>query len=75
MLAWDRGNEASRKVDKKEDIPRFELGLLDSKSNVITLTPYVLGCSSPSHDLLDFLDPSPALLSEFTLSKKKQITI
>jgi hypothetical protein len=27
---------------KKKDIPRIELGLLDSKSNVLTITPYVL---------------------------------
>ena len=26
----------------KKDIPRIELGLLDSKSNVLTITPYVL---------------------------------
>ena len=29
---------------KKKYIPRIELGLLDSKSNVLTITPYVLAC-------------------------------
>ena len=28
----------------KKDIPRIELGLLDSKSNVLTITPYVPRC-------------------------------
>jgi hypothetical protein len=27
--------------NKNKDIPRFELGLLDSESNVLTITPYV----------------------------------
>ena len=30
----------------KKDIPRIELGLLDSKSNVLTITPYVLAKNS-----------------------------
>ena len=33
-----------RKGQNKKDIPRIELGLLDSKSNVLTITPYVLVC-------------------------------
>ena len=35
----------------KKDIPRIELGLLDSKSNVLTITPYVLA-KNTIHNLL-----------------------
>jgi len=34
-------------VQTKKDIPRIELGLLDSKSNVLTITPYVLAITHP----------------------------
>jgi hypothetical protein len=35
--------------ETKKDIPRIELGLLDSKSNVLTITPYVLAITQPPH--------------------------
>ena len=39
----------------KKDIPRIELGLLDSKSNVLTITPYVLTYSFLSALLLTYI--------------------
>ena len=43
----------------KKDIPRIELGLLDSKSNVLTITPYVLINTKTAHNF--------QMLTEMTL--------